>query len=520
MNRVILLCSVLLMVFGTTLTQAQSPTRCASHQHTQRLHQDHDWHTAAEGRSNKLTTLLQQASTRSTCSQTLYIPVAIHFQGVDEANRPCLERMAQEQIEQLNADYNGSSAKEEDWEDISAVYFPKTTLGESCIQFQLASKNHPEGYQLADGQTAITINQTSGDFAADWTGYLNIFVRNISDLGYAPEMGAGNGDGVTISFKAFGTGRSCGQIAAKAPYDNGRTLTHEIGHYFSLKHIWGTGGCNSDDEVNDTPKAAGSSFGCPTPGRTSCEDYALYMNFMDYTNDACMYMFTIGQTNRMQAYVNANLQHLLDKAISTLDDAANILLAADDCAAPTQLNAYQQEDNIILSWKTDNTTEFEIQYQLMGSTDWTKVSTQTTVYTLQNLSQEGFYQWRVRSACQDDHTDWSYEAFEYTPLTRASANQGQNLSELTSPLEVSTFPNPTIEYVTVSTHIGATLAEYDVIIMIHDLYGKRLQFFNEAGSGKAGDYKKRLDLTQLPAGQYSIFVCIGPQRLTKKVIKQ
>ena len=108
-------------------------------------------------------------------------------------------------------------------------------------------------------------------------------------------------DGVVIGHQYFG---SRGTLAP--PYHLGRTATHEVGHWMGLRHIWGsTNSCASDDEVADTPNQSKANFGCPSfPQIDNCltnPEGAMFMNFMDYTNDGCMYMFTPGQVTRMQA---------------------------------------------------------------------------------------------------------------------------------------------------------------------------------------------------------------------------
>ncbi|MFK8058590.1 MAG: zinc metalloprotease [Polaribacter sp.] len=129
--------------------------------------------------------------------------------------------------------------------------------------------------------------------------HLNIWVAEIGGgiLGYAQFPG-GNAstDGVVISPQYFG---NTGFVSA--PFDKGRTATHEVGHYLNLRHIWGDGRCRQDDFVADTPSSDGPNYGCPSYPTTNCKSADMTMNYMDYTNDACMYMFTDGQRNRMRA---------------------------------------------------------------------------------------------------------------------------------------------------------------------------------------------------------------------------
>ena len=104
---------------------------------------------------------------------------------------------------------------------------------------------------------------------------------------------------------------SCTGYVPGAPYNKGRTLTHELGHFFNLDHTFNScdgSNCNtSGDKVCDTPPANSPYYDCGSPGvvSTSCGTIPqLTMNFMDYVEDACMYMFTAGQATRMTAWYN------------------------------------------------------------------------------------------------------------------------------------------------------------------------------------------------------------------------
>ncbi len=127
--------------------------------------------------------------------------------------------------------------------------------------------------------------------------HLNIWVCNIGGgiLGYAQFPG-GNSltDGVVLLHSSLPGGSA-------VPYNQGRTATHEVGHYLNLRHIWGDGRCKQDDFVTDTPSSDGANYGCPSYPTINCSSTDMTMNYMDYTDDGCMYMFTDGQRNRMRA---------------------------------------------------------------------------------------------------------------------------------------------------------------------------------------------------------------------------
>ncbi|MEK6783252.1 MAG: M43 family zinc metalloprotease [Bacteroidota bacterium] len=113
--------------------------------------------------------------------------------------------------------------------------------------------------------------------------------------------GPASTDGVVIQYTSFGSADKGNFPIMQAPYNKGRTLSHETGHWLGLRHIWGDGNC-ADDFVSDTPPQASSSSGCPI-GRFSCGATNMVENYMDYTNDACMNIFTKGQKTRIQAVI-------------------------------------------------------------------------------------------------------------------------------------------------------------------------------------------------------------------------
>ena len=108
-------------------------------------------------------------------------------------------------------------------------------------------------------------------------------------------------DGLIIDYTAFGSTRKVPELDLQSSYNLGRTTTHEMGHFLGLKHVWGDGGCSSDDYVNDTPASDQDYSGvCPTSEHISCGSNDMFENFLNYTNDACMNIFTKEQIIRME----------------------------------------------------------------------------------------------------------------------------------------------------------------------------------------------------------------------------
>lgn len=203
----------------------------------------------------------------------------------------------QSQIDVLNEDFNATNA---DFNQVPTLFSGvKANVGIRFVLDQVVRKKTNKSSFRADDSMKKSsrggINPTSP------TTKLNLWVCNLSSglLGYAQFPGGSSStDGVVIDDNAFGrTG------TASAPFNKGRTATHEVGHWMNLRHIWGDTTCGTD-YVSDTPVHNTSNGGCPSyPHYSTCSGspVEMTMNYMDYTNDACMYMFSNGQKSRMLA---------------------------------------------------------------------------------------------------------------------------------------------------------------------------------------------------------------------------
>jgi len=202
------------------------------------------------------------------------------------------------QLTVLNRDYRAKNT------DKSKVPAPFAGLvGDAMIEFKLAKVVRKQT-SVAEFQDDDFVKLTAkgGSNALSPKKYLNIWVCTLGGglLGYAQFPGGPvKTDGVVILNTAFGTTGS-----AKAPFNKGRTTTHEVGHYFNLRHIWGdTEDCSGGDLVADTPNAETANFGKPTFPHVSCSNGPngdMFMNYMDYVDDAAMFMFSDGQVHRMR----------------------------------------------------------------------------------------------------------------------------------------------------------------------------------------------------------------------------
>jgi pregnancy-associated plasma protein-A len=190
----------------------------------------------------------------------------------------------------------------------------KGLVTDSRIQFKLVkitrTKTAANGFTFDD---AVKKASTGGIAPFSPATHVNFWVCALTGglLGYAQFPGGPPAtDGVVINYQAFGTNGT-----AQAPFNKGRTATHEVGHYFNLRHIWAdTPDCSGSDMVADTPNAAGPNFGKPAFPHVTCNNGPngdMFVNYMDYTDDAGMFMFTAQQVLRMRAALETQRSGLL-----------------------------------------------------------------------------------------------------------------------------------------------------------------------------------------------------------------
>ncbi|MFI0405791.1 zinc metalloprotease [Actinomadura sp. 3N508] len=241
--------------------------------------------------------------------EVITIPVVVHVVYHD-AEENIDDQQIMSQLDVLNQDFRGTNP------DVSKVPDVWTSLvSDVQIEFALAATD-PLGKPsngIVRVETRRTEFGTDDAVKATATGgsdpwptdrYLNMWVCKLGGglLGYAQFPGGPpQTDGVVVLHAAFGTTGT-----AASPFDGGRTATHEIGHWLDLFHIWGDddGACSNDDRVADTPNQADANVGKPTFPHVTCNNGPngdMFMNYMDYVDDAAMFMFTKGQRERIDA---------------------------------------------------------------------------------------------------------------------------------------------------------------------------------------------------------------------------
>ncbi len=273
----------------------------------------------------------QQNKSVTNTNATIIIPVAVHFPNVaaNSIDKPCLRQLAQNQIDILNADFNATNSDIALWTPTASAFYPGTNVGILNVRFVIATQNHPAGTGLANGQAAVTFGSNylaNSNYDTQWSNYLNFVVRDLggSIIGLSPIGGNPSAGGaVYIAPFGFGSGAGCSSYQPTPGYNLGRTLSHELGHFFNLYHTFGNDQCNDQntDYVNDTPQCRGFG-GCALAGEIlGCVagEKSLTVNYLDYTQDACMYMFTAGQVTRMRAYYNAIASQFAINVLSSND---------------------------------------------------------------------------------------------------------------------------------------------------------------------------------------------------------
>ena len=373
----------LLLLGGLALglcAAAQQQRRCASFQHFQQQ-MARDPEMARNQQAIEQFTQAAAAHPQNNATHrgtpVYNIPVVVHVLW-NTSTQNISDAQIQSQLDVLNKDYQLNNA------DTSLVPTAfKSLLADCRISFCLAQRD-PSGNAttgILRKQTTKTSfsadtddaksNSTGGDNAWDRNSYLNLWVVPAITsggqggiLGYAQfPGGAAATDGVVIGYNYFGT-----TGAVSAPFNKGRTATHEVGHWLNLRHIWGDEpGCAQDDLVGDTPLQAAENYGCPSfPKVDACSggNGVMFMNYMDYVDDACMYMFTNGQKTRMYGVLQAG-------------GSRAALASSLGCQAPSGTgcaSAYEPNESLSAAAAVSTNTALSAAITTTTDQDWFKVT--------------------------------------------------------------------------------------------------------------------------------------------------
>lgn len=418
----------------------------------------------------------------------------------------------------------------------------------------------------------IKMTNISGDDPWPTNSYLNIWVCDFSDgtLGYAtfPADYAVNPsvDGVVIHYTAFGR---TGNVVS--PFHLGRTATHEIGHWLNLHHIWGDAVCG-DDFVGDTPQQHNQNFGCPgfphpsnCPGNGANGD--MFMNYMDYTDDGCMNIYTNGQQLRGKAIfatggpraVFINNYFKIQQPTSSISCVGNINLTNPNClsatwtitSGPATITSGQGTNSVqvqgsgtgivhIVATAGNYTDEidFNISNTAPSTPTLTAVKTsgpgEPTSYHFTATAISGAtYTWYVSGMATNPQQSGTSNEFDWyfpcrvtksvycivnTACGSATSNSVSETGECTRAGAFTLSPNPATSTVTVSsanTNTTETTNSSIDEIRIYDLSGnmKKYQKFNKVKSAT-------INITGLTKGTYFVEITNGTYREKQQLIIQ
>ncbi|MBK5286629.1 MAG: fibronectin type III domain-containing protein [Bacteroidia bacterium] len=346
------------------------------------------------------------------------IPVVFHV-VYNLAEQNISTAQLQSQIDVLNEDF---SALNTDIANVPSVF--QSSIGNANLHFVLALQD--PGGNATTGIRRIPTTVTSfssngsvcytsmgGDDAWPASQYLNIWVCNKSGAaGYSsyPWSGSPASDGIIVGYNFVGR---VGTFINNWNYQKGRTVTHEVGHWLGLIHIWGDAACG-DDLVGNTPTQSAANGSCPVyPHMSSCSpnsDGDMFMNYMDYTYDACRTMFSTEQVTRMLGYLNGTRAGILTSSggIAPSGGACNIpsgLIASSVTASTTSL-----------IWASTGAVSYSVHYKPTTSAIWITASTPATSLPVSGLSASTTYEFQVQSICSATSSVYS-SSTTFTTLT-------------------------------------------------------------------------------------------------------
>lgn len=324
MRKSVLLLFVFTLFVSVNSLTAQSIKRCGTMEYLSRqLAEDPDLQTRMDAIESFTRDQEQNAAAMRTSSTVITIPVIFHVLYFNSAQNISTARIL-DQLATLNKDYAHLNA---DSNNTPVPFRPMAA--NTNIQFCLAQQDPSGNYTtgIIRKQVSVTgfdplsndnikFSSLGGDDAWDRNFYLNIWIANFTGISAGIigisqfPGGAAATDGCVVYYGTVGGETYHGTTQN---YNLGRTLTHEVGHWLNLRHIWGDDGgtCSGSDYVADTPNQAFENYQCVAFPHVSCNNGPngdMFMNYMDYGDDDCLNMFTAGQGTRMTSALNGPRQ--------------------------------------------------------------------------------------------------------------------------------------------------------------------------------------------------------------------
>jgi len=409
-------------------------------------------------------------------------------------------------------------------------------------------------------------SSTTGGTNAWNTGqYLNIWVCNLSNntLGYAQfPGGAAATDGVVILTTAFGRYGS-----ASAPFNLGRTATHEVGHWLNLRHIWGDASCGNDF-VSDTPTQQAANTGCPSFPKRTCGNTTngdMFMNYMDYTDDACMYMFSTGQSSRMNAlFAAGGARASLTTSLGGTAPGTTTPTTPTYCTSKGSSSSYEWIDLVqlgsinrssganagyfdgtalstTLTAGTSNTISYSAGFSGTAYTEYWKIyidynkdgdfvdagelvasrssnlaSTLSSTFTVPTTARNGTT--RLRVVMSDNSATTSCNSYSYGETEDYTVNISGGAARMATRIAAgdgnayTLFPNPATDVLHIARPLNATDNEAGLSVRVYDLRGAEVR-----GLSFEGD---KLNVGSLHKGTYLLTISDGRTTSHQRFVKE
>ena len=418
------------------------------------------------------------------------IPVVFHVVYANSAQN-ISDAKIQAQVAQLNADFARLNSDAGNTPSAFAALGANTEV-QFCLAQRDPSGNATSGIVRRSTTTAsfsdndgVKFTSSGGSNAWPAGSYLNFWSANLSGglLGYAQFPGGGaSTDGVVCLYSSIGSIASPGTAS---PYNLGRTATHEVGHWLNLRHIWGDANCGSD-LVSDTPTQQTDNGGCPSFPRVTCSNGPngdMFMNYMDYTDDACMNLFTLGQKTRMQALFGTG-----GSRVSLASSLGCTPPTGGSCAVPSGLASSSiTTTTASVSWgAASGAVSYNLQYKTAAASTWTTVSTATTSYGLTGLVSATTYNFQVQNVCASSSSAYS-AASSFTTLTSGGCADALEPNNSTAAPASVTLPAAINALIASGTdadyYRSTTTATTNISITLGNLAGDYdLRLLNSAGT--------------------------------------